>query len=275
MKPIVRIKEWASLNKLNNNEYAEFMRRFRELVEKAGSLEGQEERSALGFEWADYDVFAADQRLVTDLVGESRVQLQTEEMGLVDKERSGEVSYLFLYLRTKKHTHQKEQRQAAVTLYNIAKPCVGCQRLPAMQKTATISALLFDLRKEEVAPLVSLLHLEEVLDRLEALNNQYAALMNERAKVRIATKLEDSKSVRKRMSLYYDYLTAMAFVQSVAHPTEATAHFVRSLNALIDEVRASYNQRIAQVRAYRAKQEAGNQEAEKRPDGNPASDPVS
>ena len=134
---------------------------------------------------------------------------------------------------------------------------MGCQRLPVQQKTGQINALLYDLRKEEAAGLVNLLGLNEVLDRLEALNGRYMTLTGERTHDRAAAKLEDSKSVRKRMSQYYGYLTAMAFAQSVTLPTEATARFIKLLNALIDETRALYNLRIGQVRAYREKKKEG------------------
>lgn len=259
MKPIIRIKEWASLNKLNNAEYYNFMAGFIHLVEEAGPLDGQEDRSALGFEWTDYQILVKDQLLMRDLLGQSRIQEQTEELAKLDKLRNGEVRYLFSFLRTQQHACLDELRQAAITLYNIARPSVGCQRLPVMQKTAQINALLYDLRKEDAAGLVGLLGLNEVLDRLEALNGRYMALADERTHDRAATKLEDSKSVRKRMSQYYDYLTAMAFAQSVIRPTEVTARFVKLLNALIDEIRALYNLRIGQVRAYREKKKEGEQ----------------
>ena len=69
MKTIIRIKEWASLNKLNNAEYYNFMAGFMRLIEEAGSLDGQEDRSALGFEWTDYQALVKDQLLMRDLLG--------------------------------------------------------------------------------------------------------------------------------------------------------------------------------------------------------------
>ena len=53
-----------------------------------------------------------------------------------------------------------------------------------------------------------------------------------------------------------DYISTVAFVQSVAHPTDATATFVTNLNALIDEMNALYNQRIAQAKRGKEDPEA-------------------
>ena len=48
MNDIIKIQE-IGLDKLNNAEFVAFMTRFDELVSKAGTLEGEEEKSALGF----------------------------------------------------------------------------------------------------------------------------------------------------------------------------------------------------------------------------------
>lgn len=255
MKTIVKIQTMGLTN-LNNAEYVNFMTRFSTLVEKAGTLEGQEETSALGFEIADYKVFGQDRALLSDIVAQSYTSDQTAELGTLDRQRDEMVVYLFSLLRSEKSSPIATRQMAANSLYNLLKPYMGCYRLPNQQETAQIDGMLIDLKKEEPASQVKLLGLEEVIVGLEETNGMYALLTDDRTNERAASKLEESKSVRERMSTYYDYMTTMAFVQSVAQPTDATATFVSSLNALIDETRALYNQRIGQAKAQKAKKDS-------------------
>ena len=98
--------------------------------------------------------------------------------------------------------------------------------------------------------------LNEIIVGLEETNGEYAILMAKRTEENAAARLEETKSVRARMIKLYDYMSTMAFVQSVAHPTEVTAAFVSSLNALISEVNTRYNQRIAQLNRKKDEQPA-------------------
>ena len=100
------------------------------------------------------------------------------------------------------------------------------------------------------------LALANILTELESANDEYASLTEQRTEERAANRLDESKKVRARMDELYDYISTVAFVQSVAHPTEATATFVTNLNALIDETNALYNQRIAQAKRGKEEPEA-------------------
>ena len=117
MKSIVKIQAMG-LEKLNNAEFANFMSRFSDLVNTTGTKEEAPETSALGFEVADFLVFEEDRSTLTDIVSRSRISLQTEDMGSLDKERDSWVLFLFSVLRTEKGSPIATRRQAANTLYS-------------------------------------------------------------------------------------------------------------------------------------------------------------
>lgn len=255
MNDIIKIQE-IGLDKLNNAEFVAFMTRFDELVSKAGTLEGEEEKSALGFAITELEAFGSDLNLIKDLVDQSRISDYTAQLQGIDKERDEWVVSLFAEVRSGKTSKVASRREAAISLYNIIKPYTGCYRLPGMQETSKIEGLLIDLKKPENTSLVTTLGLNEIIVGLEETNGEYAILMAKRTEENAAARLEETKSVRARMIKLYDYMSTMAFVQSVAHPTEVTAAFVSSLNALISEVNTRYNQRIAQLNRKKDEQPA-------------------
>ena len=121
MKSIVKIQAMG-LEKLNNAEFANFMSRFSDLVNTTGTKEEAPETSTLGFEVADFLVFEEDRSTLTDIVSRSRISLQTEDMGSLDKERDSWVLFLFSVLRTEKGSPIATRRQAANTLYKLLYP---------------------------------------------------------------------------------------------------------------------------------------------------------
>lgn len=101
MKSIVKIQAMG-LEKLNNAEFANFMSRFSDLVNTTGTKEEAPETSTLGFEVADFLVFEEDRSTLTDIVSRSRISLQTEDMGSLDKERDSWVLFYSPYCVRKK-----------------------------------------------------------------------------------------------------------------------------------------------------------------------------
>ena len=254
MKQIVKIQE-IGLAKLNNAEYTNFSTRVLSLVNQAGTLE-PEGGSALGIEEEVTEEYGTLGETMGDIVAQSRISDRTAELTAVDKQRDDLVVYLFKLLRSKKSSPLTEERKAATSLYNLLKPYVGCYRSPGQQETVQIRGLLTDARKAENLPNVEALALANILTELESANDEYASLTEQRTEERAASRLDESKTVRARMDELYDYISTVAFVQSVAHPTEATAAFVTNLNALIDETNALYNKRIAQAKRGKEEPEA-------------------
>lgn len=241
MTAIVKIKE-ISLAKLNNAEYTNYATRTHSLMERA-TIE------ALGIAPEDFTRYAELLAAMSDLVAQSRISQETAEMQAADEERDELGVYLLNFIRNERTSPLTARRTAGQALYNILKPYAGFQRLPNQQETATLYGMLIDLNKAENTPYVTSLGLEDLVIALTDANNRYAILTAQRTDSREANKLENSKVVRGEMDALYDRMTTLAFVQSVAAPTEATAAFVTSLNALIDETNAAYNQRMAQTKS--------------------------
>ena len=253
MKQIVKVKN-IGLAKLNNAEYTNFSTRVLSLLTQAGEL--TEGGSALGVEAEVQEEYDELRAMMNDIVAQSRISDLTAILANLDKQRGDLVVYLFKLLRSKKVSPQAAEKKAATSLYNLLKPYVGCQNLPTQQETVQLRGLLTDVRKSENLPNVETLSLTDILSELETANDEYASLTEQRTVERAANRLDESKTVRARMDLLYDYISTMAFVQSVASPTEATAAFVTNLNALIDETNALYNQRIAQAKRSKEEPEA-------------------
>lgn len=241
MKEIIKIAP-AGLAKLNNAEYTNFATRFHALANAAGFAE-------LGLEdTADLEAYNDLLQQMNDLVAQSRTSNRTAEMAEADRERDDLLTYLFALIRNAKNSPIADERKAGATLYNLTKPYVGIQRLPNQQETVQVKGLILDLNKAEYAEAYQALNLATVIEHLDDANARYATLTEERASSRLASQMDNSKTVRVQMDALYDYITTMGFVQSVAKPTEKTAQFVASLNALIAEVNTLYNQRTAQTK---------------------------
>ena len=116
--------------------------------------------------------------------------------------------------------------------------------MPNQQETMMVNGMVEDLKSEKNAPHVATLGLTSYVDELATVNSRYAELTSQRTSQRNAEKTADSATLRKEMDPLYDYITTVAFCESVAKPTQATARFISELNAVIDEINALYNQRM-------------------------------
>lgn len=239
MKEIIKIKT-TGFSKLNNAEYTNFSVRFLTLANAAGYEE-------LGLDTTtDLEEYTKLVGQMNDLVAQSRISNQTAELDRIDKQRDDLVVYLLTVIRNAKSSPLEDEKAAGTLLYNLTKPYIGIQRLPDQQETVQIKGLLLDLAKAEYQEAIAKLNLVSLIESLDDANATYSSLTKERTEGRVNAQMDNSTTVRARMDVLYDYITTMAFVNSVAHPTAKNAQFVTSLNALIDEVITLYNIRMAQ-----------------------------
>lgn len=245
MTKILKMKT-IGLSKLNNSEYANFSTRFTTLVGTATPL-------ALGIAEADLTAYQADLDLLGDLIAQSRISDQTARLAELEKERDGLLDYLFGLIKASHTAPVAAQRSAAVALTNVTKPYIGIQHLPNQQETVQILGLQRDLSKEENAPHCRTLNLTDTLEALDSANGAYASLIDERNISNADSRLEDSKTVRARMTILYDTMSNIAYAQNIIKPTAATIDFINHLNSLIDEINALYNLRMSQTGAAEEK----------------------
>ena len=255
------------LQRLNNAEYRTFMARYGNLLAGGGSdSESPDEISfdpndPLGIPQEVRTAFAADFALLTDAVNQSSASEETAQMSTLDKERDDLLIFITSTITQMTKSPLAAQRTAAEKLYLPVKPYIGAARLANLQETAAIEGLLVDLDKAGMPEALAAINLTEVVAALKEKNKQYATLTEQRANAKADDPLESAKKIRLRMDEEYDEMSTYAFAQSVVKPTQETAAFISRLNALVDEMNALYNQRIAQARAAAAKKQEGDKPA--------------
>lgn len=269
-----------SVSLLNNAEYLNLMRRFRALIpvgtpgvddeeeeERPGGLALTDINTQVGITDGELEAFDADVEKLGDAVNQSRVSNETAQMAEADKERDDLIVYFNGSVSNERKSPIQARRDAAVELYNVTKVYVGIQTLAGQQETQQVNGLLQDLEKDTNKAHVVTLGLTEVVEALRTANGKYESLTAARTNARAARTTESAKTIRLRLDEQFDDMLTISFVYSVAYPTTGTATFVSQVNALIDEVKAAYNQRKAQAASHGKGEEDIENGSEERPGG--------
>lgn len=256
------------LSLFNNAEYLSFMNHVLDLAngnsgdgdsespDEISLLTGSDGIPELGLTKEFLETYEADLLAMADVVDESRISQETEQMTLHDTNRDNLAIYIITRISRAGTLPLEAERDAGKYLYKIIKPYNGIARLPMAQETAKIKGLLLDLRKDENKPYVTTLGLDAYLAELEKENNAYDRLSQQRVQNRTISKKESGANLRKRIDVYYDDLTLLAQSYGVAKPSEKATAFIAALNQLIAETTAAYNQRRLQP-AHGRLQETG------------------
>lgn len=240
MRTIVLLVSPA-LSKLNASEYLNLMTRLRTLIETATA-------EALGLTNEEFEEFKDLVAKLQNRVNYTSASALTVQLDGIDKQRDSLLTFLFSIVQNGTKLPIEAQRAAAEALELIIRAYANIQRLPAQQETVQVNGLLVDLAAESAATHVATLNLTAVVDELKKLNDQYAALTQQRTLEGDANATENITELRARMDPMYVAVTTIAHAESVANPTEATAEFVRALNATVAEVEHLYNLRVGHVK---------------------------
>lgn len=232
---ITKINEMR-LAKLNNAEYTNYMSRVCSLVETA-TIE------KLGITEPTLQALQSTIQKMQDLVSQSRISDITAVLEDLDKKRDAIISYIMAEIKNKQKIPLEAMQKSAISLYNATKNYVGMQNLPNQQETQQINGFLMDCAKEVNAPNVTTLALDPMLQELKTVNDEYTNLTQERTNTEASTKIDNSKTVRQENEATYETIVTMAFVTSIANPTQEASTFVTNINALIEETNTLYNQR--------------------------------
>ena len=239
------------LGKFNNAEYTNFMQRTLTLVNNATP-------EKLGVGETLLDGFITDINKMTDIVAQSTASIETAQIHETDKQADSLIVYFHSTIRTNRTSPIAALRSAAEALYVKTKPYVGCQTLPQGQQIQKMRGLLMDVSTTEMTTHVETLGLTPIVTELATVTEQYASLLDQRAASQVANKLDAGKTVRTEMDELYDDLVTIAFVTSVATPSDEATAFVVAMNKLIADTNTAYNQRTAQS----GKTTSGSEEAE-------------
>lgn len=255
-----KINEFA-VSQLNNTEYANHMTRFQGLIPVSG---GDDDRPviesinltgplALGFSDGLIKEFGDNLTLLTDLVNTSTISDETSQLKDVNKHRNECIVYFTSDISQRRKSTIAAQKNAAISLYNAIKPYIGIYRLANQQETQQIIGLLVDMEKEPNKTNVATLGLTVVLEELKAANDEFIRLTEKRTASKAVNMIENSKVVRLRMDPIYAEMLLLAQSYNIVQPTAETDAFVTSVNALIDETKIRYKQRMGIAKANKKK----------------------
>lgn len=236
MRNLIKVKN-PGLTKLNNREYLNLMTRTGGWIDTIGF-------AALGIEEEAMTRYNQLLEMLGNLVAHSYAQAETPEMAELEKQRDALGLYIIDNVRNAQNVPIANAADAAKSLWLDLKPYEKFYSMPNQQETMMVNGMVEDLKNEKNAPYVATLGLTTFVDELATVNTRYAELTSQRTSQRNAEKTADSATLRKEMDQLYDYITTVAFCESVAKPTDATARFISELNAVIDEINALYNQRM-------------------------------
>lgn len=239
------------VEKLNNDEYAQFVKGVLSLVSGA-TLE------KLSVSETIFDGLHKNVELLTEASRQSRQSQDTEKITQIDKQRTEVLSYLLSSFRLEQKNIDSVRKAAASTLFKEFKNYVGTQSLPSRQKSQAIDAFVKDLKKPQSVTHLTILGLLRSVDALEDYNKKYQKLVEGRAESQIATSLINVKQVRKEANQYYKDIVKYAGAMNVIHPTLESGNFIALLNKLIDDTMLSNKQRLSQLASAKASKEVTN-----------------
>ena len=235
MGTITKIKDFYA-EKLNNYEYAYFTTEFLSLVKATTAAKLHVTQNVV-------DTYEADANKLTDFTRESRISDETAKIADIDKQTDDLIVAIFDIVRSNKKSPLATRKAAATELYNALKPYVGCYQLAQRQEVQAVRGMLTDLAKEKLAAHVATLKMEDMVEALTESVNEYAALLTQREEGKADNNVVNTKQLRASLVEQYDYISTMAFVYSVAEPSEELTSFVQKTNILIDSVNQAYNLR--------------------------------
>ena len=229
----------SSFHKFNTPEYVTLFGRFISQTTAQGA-------ETLHYEDADINRLQELYGQLQNNVARSTALSETPELVALDAERTNLGQYIISTVRNAQNLPIKQKSDAAKVLYAVLKPYVGFYNQPAPQKTATLEGMLLDLSVEEIAEYVTTLGLTEFVESLTLKNAQYKVKLDQRTQSRAALYSNtDSATLRTEMDALYKYITTVAFAHNVVTPSEDIAQYIATINAIIGEANASYNQRTA------------------------------
>lgn len=241
MRTLLEFKS-AWISRYNTAEYLNFMSRFQGTTMAIGA-------EALHYEEADMTRLGQLLTDMQDLVSRNMAAIETADLQSLEEQRDEMGLYIINTVRNSRDLPFEAIATAANALWYVLSPYVGFYRLPNMQETATLDGMLMDLMKEENATHVATLSLTEKVADLYQVNAQYRNLTDQRTISRDAAKTADSKTLRTEMDALYNYITAVAYAHNVVSPTAELERYINSINAIIAETNAAYNQRMGQTKS--------------------------
>ena len=206
---------------------------------------------------------------MNDLTLKSQLKAETKPKKEIDRLRDRMLAYIIERIDFSRDALDAAVAAAAEKLYLVAKPYRGAGRLAYNQETVVIKGFLLDMNKTENLDAVQALGIENDLDTLQAYNDQFEALVKE-ADVKSSSldMSEKMRDLRVQMGDWYQEVTSLAFASNVLNESEESLSFLTGLNAVIQDVKTLYKQRIAQSKSSQEETSKPEGEGDDKGDGN-------
>lgn len=239
MKTITSFNE-IYLGKFNTPEYVNLMDRFISTTKSLGE-------EILHYEVADMNQMQSLHNQLQNNVARNSACPETIKLQAIDVERNTMGQYIITSVRNSLSLPLADKAAAATALYTVLKPYVGFYNQPAPQKTATIDGMLIDLNQDSIQEHIEALGLSAYIETLMLKNAQYKVVLEQRTQSRNNNKLVDSATLRLEMDALYKYITTLAFAHNVVTPSDDINNYIATINAILGEANASYNQRTSKT----------------------------
>lgn len=219
--------------------------------------------SSLALIHVDNDLLADYEETTAVLVDRNREgtgTVKTLDLSEIDTKRDEAVSCVTHTVEAAEWSPLTEVKAAALLLKPVIAPYKKIQTEANDAETILIDGLLNDLHKAEYAAAVTTLHLDEVLDALEELNEQYREGTEARANERLANQREATKTVRRHEDEVYQRICELIYASELlcTEPMQLPdiIQIIQEINIIIDESNASYNRSKGQKNSGKNTEEA-------------------
>ena len=254
---------------LTNAELINFLRRFMDLLPLEDDEEGGKHAPALAITSEMVAEGNGYLQTAADLNRQSKLKAETKPKKEIDRLRDRMLAYIIERIDFSRDALDAAVAAAAEKLYLVAKPYRGAGRLAYNQETVVIKGFLLDMNKTENLDAVQALGIENDLDTLQTYNDQFEALVKE-ADVKSSSldMNEKMRDLRVQMGDWYQEVTSLAFASNVLNESEESLSFLTGLNAVIQDVKTLYKQRIAQLNSGKEETSKPEGEGDDKGDGN-------
>ena len=247
MKP-VKVFKPLQISLFTNGPHVAFMQRIYDelssLVERAEKLHVSDELM---------EEFKSFIDLESDLMKEAKKLLNTSARQDTDKVRD-DVVILLQEIKNAARSPIAAKQKAGVALSPIAEAYTGIQNEAQDTETVSIRGLIVDLKKLENAPHVTTLGLDDVVAKLEEVNEQYDRERKELSAKTLAGKKDNSEVIRPQTDAVLRRILDLIYASELLCDEETgDLAFIEEeidiINVIIDEFRARYNMSQAQKKS--------------------------
>lgn len=229
----------ANLGNYRNEEHFQFQTEFKGLVERytPGALDIEES-------WAVYAPLFNNEEMVVNLI---RKSARTSDIARADQRRDSAVRGIEYAVKAATFHFNPEKKEAAQKLEVLLDRFGAINRKSYEAQTAATMSILDDLNKSYLSE-VGALGLSEWLTELQASNEAFVVLMNERY-TEIAGKPQfNMRTARKELDAAYRTITQRLEALMIVNGDEAYKAFANQLNQRVQH----YNTIIARRRGRNA-----------------------